>query len=211
MSDAIGILGGTFDPIHYGHLRTGLEVAQQLNLQHIRLIPSARPPHREQPQASVEQRLSMLHLAVKNNPYFIVDDRELEREGTSYTVDTLLSLRQDFPDNPLYFILGEDAFLGIQSWHRWQQLLSLTHIVVMNRPGETSMPTGLSDWYQQYLAVETDREKPIGNIWPVEVTSLAISSTGIRHTLSQNLSPQFLMPDTVIQLIQQAGLYQTEH
>ncbi|NOQ81528.1 MAG: adenylyltransferase/cytidyltransferase family protein, partial [Methylophaga sp.] len=106
MADSIGILGGTFDPIHFGHLRPALDVAEQLGLDRVHLIPSARPPHRDQPQATAEQRLTMLHLAVKNNPQFVVDDRELHREGASYTVDTLVSLRQDFPDSPLYLMVG---------------------------------------------------------------------------------------------------------
>jgi nicotinate-nucleotide adenylyltransferase len=209
MSEAIGILGGTFDPIHYGHLRPALEVAEQLGLNHIRLIPSARPPHREQPLASPEQRLLMLHLAVKNSQQFVVDDREYHREGASYTVDTLLSLRQEFPDIPLYLLLGTDAFLGIQSWHKWQQLIELAHIVIIQRPNEmTDMPKALDLWYQQHLATDKDKDQIAGKIWPIAVTQLAISATEIRSKIAQGLTPQFLMPDATIQLIQQIGLYQ---
>lgn len=209
MSEAIGILGGTFDPIHFGHLRTALDVAEQLELNHIRLIPSARPPHREPPLASPEQRLLMLHLAVKNSKRFIVDDREYHREGASYTVDTLLSLRHDFPDNPLYLLLGSDAFLGIQSWHKWQQLIDLAHIVVMQRPNDvTDMPSALENWYQQHLVSENDKNLLAGKIWPITVTQLAISATKIRSIIAQGLTPQFLMPDAAIQLIEQIGLYQ---
>lgn len=208
MSEAIGILGGTFDPIHFGHLRPALDVAEQLGLSHVRLIPSARPPHREQPLASPQQRLLMLHLAVKNSERFIVDDRELHREGASYTVDTLLSLRQDFPDSSLYLLLGTDAFLGIQSWHKWQRLIELAHIVVMQRPNEnTVMPTELDSWYQQYLATDEDKDKTAGKIWPIAVTQLEISATIIRSKIAQGLTPQFLMPDAAIQLIEQLGLY----
>jgi len=208
MSEAIGILGGTFDPIHFGHLRPALDVAEQLELDHIRLIPSARPPHREQPLATPEQRLLMLHLAVKNSQQFVVDDREIHREGASYTVDTLLSLRQDFPDSPLYLLIGTDAFFGIQTWHNWQRLIELAHIVVMQRPNEkTIMPDELNNWYQQHLATDTDIELIAGKIWPIKVSQLEISATEIRSKITQGLTPQFLMPDAVIQLIEQLGLY----
>jgi nicotinate-nucleotide adenylyltransferase len=208
MSEAIGILGGTFDPIHFGHLRSALEVCEQLNLAHVRLIPSARPPHRNQPHATPQQRLMMLHLAMKNADSFIVDDRELQRDGISYSVDTLISLRQDFPDNPLFLLLGTDAFLGIQTWHKWQDLLELAHIVVIRRPDETlAMPMELNTWYQQHLAMADDAKSLAGKIWPVTVTQLAISATAIRATVLEGKSPQFLLPDAVIQLISQLGLY----
>lgn len=212
MNEAIGILGGTFDPIHFGHLRSALEVSEQLNLAHIRLIPSARPPHRNQPHATPQQRLMMLHLAKKNADRFIVDDRELQRDGISYSIDTLLSLRQDFPDNPLFLLLGTDAFLGIQTWHKWQDLLELAHIVVIGRPDETlAMPIELNTWYQQHLAMPNanDAHSLAGKIWPVTVTQLAISATAIRSSVLEGKSPQFLLPDAVIQLISQLGLYRS--
>lgn len=208
MAEAIGILGGTFDPIHFGHLRSALEVSEQLNLAHVRLIPSARPPHRNVPHASPQQRLMMLHLAMKNADSFIVDDRELQRDGISYSVDTLISLRQDFPDNPLFLLLGTDAFLGIQTWHKWQDLLELAHIVVIRRPDETlAMPMDLNTWYQHHLAMANDAQSLAGKIWPVTVTQLAISATVIRKAVLEGKSPQFLLPDAVIQLIDQLGLY----
>ncbi len=208
MSESIGILGGTFDPIHFGHLRPALDVAEQLGLERIHLIPSARPPHRSEPQASPEQRLTMLQLAVKNNPQFVVDDRELHREGISYTVDTLASLRQDFPECPLYLMLGTDAFSHIQTWHRWQELLELAHIVVMQRADEPlTMPDEMTAWYQQHQAKEGDENQLTGKIWLVHVTQLAISATDIREKISNNLNPQYLLPDAVIQLIGMLGLY----
>jgi len=209
MAESIGILGGTFDPVHYGHLRPALDVAEQLNLAQIYLIPNSIPPHRAQPQATAEQRLEMLHLAIKDCPEFVIDDRELQRQGESYTVDTLLSLRQDFPENPLYLLIGTDAFLYIQTWHRWQELLQLAHIVVMERPDEILvMPDKLNKWYQQYLASKDDAKQFSGKIWPVKVTQLAISATEIRQKIAQGLTPQFLLPDTVIHFIKQSGLYQ---
>lgn len=211
MTQAIGILGGTFDPIHFGHLRAALEVEEQLGLDHVRLIPSARPPHRDAPHATPQQRLMMLHLAMKNTDRFVVDDRELHRDGASYSVDTLVSLREDFPDNPLYLLLGSDAFLGIQTWHNWQRLLELAHIVLISRPGETlTMSAELAAWYQQHLAKPTDAQRSAGNIWPVEVTPLAISATAIRDAFRNGKSAQFLMPEPVIQLIEQLGLYRSQ-
>jgi nicotinate-nucleotide adenylyltransferase len=208
MAEAIGVLGGTFDPIHFGHLRSALEVSEQLNLAHVRLIPSARPPHRNEPKATAQQRLMMLHLAMKNADGFIVDDRELHRDGVSYTVDTLISLREDFPDNPLYLLLGTDAFLGIQTWHRWQRLLELAHIVVIRRPDEAmAMPDELKTWYQQHIAVIGDSQHLAGKVWPVTVTQLSISATAIRAAVSAGKSPQFLLPDAAIQFINQIGLY----
>jgi len=205
MSEAIGILGGTFDPVHFGHLRTALDVAEQLNLDHIRLVPSARPPHRTEPHATPEQRLTLLQLAIKGCEQFIVDDREVHRQGESYTVDTLLSLREEFPDRPLFLLMGTDAFAGIKTWSRWQQLLDLAHIVVMQRPNEQiTMPSE----YQNNIAKAGDDKLTIGKIWPVNVTQLAISATKIRTKIAQGDSVQYLLPDASIQLINMLGLYQ---
>jgi len=208
--DAIGILGGTFDPVHFGHLRSALEVCLQLNLDHVRLIPCAVPPHRQATMASAEVRRLMLELAVKSVPQLMVDDRELQREGPSFTVDTLLSLRQEFKDNPLFLILGTDAFKGLASWSRWQQILSLAHIVVVQRPDETlELQEELQDWYQQHLAQIADRHLAAGKIWPLTVTSLAISATQIRQDLLAANPVNFLLPDSVIAVIEQLGLYRT--
>ncbi|OUR74428.1 nicotinate-nicotinamide nucleotide adenylyltransferase [Methylophaga sp. 41_12_T18] len=205
---AIGILGGTFDPVHFGHLRPALDVADQLGLEQIHLIPCAVPPHRETPLATAQQRVALLLLAIKNNPRFVVDERELQREGPSYTIDTLRSLRQEFPAKPLYLLVGTDAFMGIQSWHEWQQLLELTHIVVMQRPDETTaMPDALASWYQQHL-VTNDDVNLAGKIIPVKVTQLSISATQIRTSIANGASPQYLLPDAVISLVDMLGLYQ---
>ncbi len=131
----IGILGGTFDPIHHGHLRCAQELLQDLPLDEVRLVPCRIPPHRDTPQASAEQRLRMLKAALDGAPGLTVDDRELSREGPSYTVDTLHSLRAEFGATPLCLIVGMDAFNGLDRWHRWQELIGLAHIVVAHRPG----------------------------------------------------------------------------
>ncbi|MCL5974456.1 MAG: nicotinate-nucleotide adenylyltransferase [Gammaproteobacteria bacterium] len=208
--DAIGILGGTFDPVHFGHLRSALEVCLQLNLDHVRLIPCAEPPHRQATMASAEVRRLMLELAVKSVPQLIVDDRELQRDGPSFTVDTLLSLRQEFKDNPLFLILGTDAFRGLATWSRWQQILSLAHIVVVQRPDETlDLQEDLQNWYQQNLAQTADRYLASGKIWPMTVTSLAISATQIRQDLLAANPVNFLLPESVIAVIEQLGLYRS--
>ncbi len=209
MTKAVGILGGTFDPIHYGHLRSALELLQQFDFDHIRLIPSARPPHRPQPKATPEQRVMMLHLAIKNSQQFVVDDCELKRDGPSYTVDTLRSLKQEMPEQPLYLILGSDAFSHLSTWHQWQQLLDLSHIIVIARPEQPlSLPEEMTSWYQDHLAIPEDTALLAGKIWPVTLTQLNISASAIRRDLVKGRSPAFLMPDPVVSFIEQLGLYQ---
>lgn len=204
----IGILGGTFDPVHFGHLRSALEVCLQLKLDHVRLIPCALPPHRQQTVASAEVRRLMLELAVKSVSQLIVDDRELHREGPSFTVDTLLSLREQFRDNPLFLILGTDAFRGLSSWSRWQQIIQLAHIVVVQRADESlNLDSQMQDWYQQHLAGADDRYLPAGKIWPLTVTPLAISATQVRQELAAGNAVNFLLPEAVIALIDQLALY----
>ncbi len=207
MASAIGILGGTFDPIHFGHLRPALDVAEQFGLAEIRLIPSARPPHRGQPQATPEQRLAMLELAVAGNDTFVIDDCELHRTGKSYTIDTLTSLRQEYPDSALYLLLGTDAFHGLPTWHRWQELLDFAHIIVMTRPGETAhMPTALADWEIKKPS-DVNSTQLVGNIYRCDVSQLAISATQIRRLLAENKSPQFLLPATVLAYAKEERIY----
>jgi nicotinate-nucleotide adenylyltransferase len=209
MAEAIGIFGGTFDPIHNGHLRSALEVLQQFDLDHIRLIPSARPPHREQPQATPEQRVMMLHLAIKNSAQFVVDDRELKREGASYTIDTLKSLREEMPDTALYLILGSDAFSGLSTWHQWEKLLDLSHIIVMQRASQPlSLAADMDRWFQARKGSAEDSALLVGKIWPVTLTQLNISASAIRLDIAKGRSPAFLTPDPVVSFIEQLALYQ---
>ncbi|WP_343749493.1 nicotinate-nucleotide adenylyltransferase [Methylophaga marina] len=205
---AIGMLGGTFDPVHFGHLRTGLDVVEQLNLDHLRLIPCAIPPHRIEPVATAKQRRMMLELAIKNHPKLVVDDRELGRDGPSYSVDTLLSLREDFPDNPLFILMGTDAFCSLPSWSRWQQIIELAHIVVMQRADEALlMSDELQTFYETHQAQKQDSQLSAGKIWSVSVTQMSISATAIRDALEQGRDVRYLLPDAVISLIEQLGLY----
>jgi nicotinate-nucleotide adenylyltransferase len=131
----LGIFGGTFDPIHYGHLRTVFEMLEVLNFDEVTLVPSGDPPHRGKTFADAEQRLEMVRVAVQGQPGFSVDDCELRRDGPSYTIDTLSTIREERPDVAVGLIVGMDAFLGLTSWHRWSEILDLAHLVVAHRPG----------------------------------------------------------------------------
>lgn len=206
----IGILGGSFDPIHFGHLRVAVEVLQGLELSQVRLVPSGQPPHRETPAASAEQRLAFVRTAVHGVAGLEVDDRELGREGPSYTVATLASLRAELGETPLCLIMGLDAFLGLPSWHQWQRLTDLAHIIVAHRPGwrhEFSGP--LQDLVAERCTDSLDRlrAEPAGRILMYPVTQLEISSTRIRSLVAAGRSPRFLLPDAVLELIESLNLY----
>ena len=203
----IGIMGGTFDPIHFGHLRTALEIAESCGMEQVRFIPGNVPPHRPQPKASAEQRWEMVNLAVESEPLFQADRRELERQGNSYTVDTLTSLRDDLGAKiPLGFVLGMDAFLAFRSWHRWRDIMQLAHLVVMSRPGYTPDP---QDWYGELLVQTTCelRSTAAGRVTFLSVTQLDISATAIREACKAKKSVRFLLPDAVYQYIQAQNLY----
>ena len=131
----IGVFGGTFDPIHFGHLRTAFEMLQALRFEEVRFIPCGTPPHRGETYANASQRLEMVRVAVDGQSGFVVDDRELQRDGPSYSIDTLKTLREEFPQRSLGLIVGMDAFLGLPRWHRWRELLDVAHIIVAHRPG----------------------------------------------------------------------------
>lgn len=210
MARRIGILGGTFNPVHIAHLRGALEVAEQLVLDELRLIPSARPPHREAPQATAEQRLAMVQLAVAGEPRLAVDDRELRRDKPSFTYDTLESLRGELAaDDQVFLLLGWDAFCGLPTWHRWQELLQHCHILVLQRPdADSDAPEALRD----LLAARSVNDPqglvgPSGQIAFVWQTPLAVSATQIRHLLAEGRSVRFLVPDAVLAYIQTHGVY----
>ena len=203
----IGIYGGTFNPVHYGHLRTGLEVLELFGLEQLRWIPCRLPPHRDRPCVSPEQRLAMLQLACADTPGFYVDRRELDRDGPSYMVDTLRALQDDYPEKCLVLFIGADAFAGLTNWHEWQNLFDYAHIVVMTRPQYQA--TELADFFQQRLCTDKQalRRLPAGLLLFQTVTALDISATAIRDLLARGLNPQFLLPDAVIRYIRQQQLY----
>ena len=194
----IGVLGGTFDPVHFGHLRPALEVMQTIGLEQVRFLPNRIPPHRETPWLNVENRLELLKVAIGDQPGFELDERELQREGRSYMVDTLESLRTDFPSHPICLILGMDAFLGIKQWHQWQRIPELCHLVVTTRPGfEMS-----GDFIQQLPATLVTKSSSLfevvaGRILLQSVTQLDISASHIRAMLAKGQSVRYLLPDEV--------------
>ena len=208
----IGILGGTFDPVHFGHLRPALDVKLALGLEEIRLIPAHIPPHRGQPQASSHQRIHMLQTAVEGIGGFTVDARECERDGPSYTLDTLMSLRQDLPAETLCLLVGMDAFRGLPTWHRWRELLDHCHMVVMTRPLARFPDQGeLADYIQRHRVWDINvlREHGSGLLCLQEVTQLEISGTRLRRLLASGEPADFLLPARVLEMIHTNHLYGT--
>ena len=207
----IGLFGGTFDPVHIGHLRTALELKTALGLSEMRLLPSAHPPHRAEPQTSAEHRLAMLTLGVGSEPGLAVDDRELRRPGPSYSVDTLREIRTDAgPDTPLCFCIGMDALGGLDQWHRWREIAELAHIVVAARPG-WHLPQGgeVLDFVREHRASDISAlsSTAAGKLLILDMTLLPISATGIRQALTRDESIRYLVPDAVIEYIRQHKLY----
>ncbi len=206
----IGILGGTFDPIHHGHLRLALEIHEGLGLEEVRLIPARQPPHRGEPLASSEDRRAMLEVAVAATPGLRVDSRELRRDGPSYTVDTLASLRAEFPQRPLCLIVGMDAFRDLDTWHRWRTLPDLAHIVIARRPGAPTPESGRPAKLLRERVVadpEVLRGMPAGRTLVQEVPPLDITATRIRSLLGAGRNPRYLLPDAVLDVIHERGLY----
>ncbi len=207
----IGILGGTFDPVHHGHLRLALECRERLQLERVNLVPACVPPHRPEPEASPQQRLRMLQLAVENSAGLRADDREIRRGGVSYTVATLESLREKYPDLSLCLILGTDAFRFLHTWHRWTLLPDYAHIIVVERPGSDAQIQAPE--IRQLLSerVTSDPEQlhrsPAGRIFRVDLPVLDISSTRIRHGVAAGRDPRYLTPDNVIAYMKEHRLY----
>ena len=209
---AIGIFGGTFDPVHYGHLRAAIEAMEMLQLQDFRLVPAGTPPHRTNTFASADHRLAMLRLALSRYPELQIDDREVRREGSSFMVDTLGEIRREAGDAPILMMIGQDAANDLDQWHEWHRLFDLTHLVIMRRPESKHNYSGaLSAQMQQRLVNNPGRlqDSAAGLILHLEVTQLAISSTGIRRQIRAGLSPRFLLPDLVIDYIFEHGLYRS--
>ena len=207
----MGIFGGTFDPIHYGHLRTAFEMLQALRFDEVRFMPAGNPPHRGKTFADAKLRLEMVRVATQGQDGFVVDDRELQRDGPSYSVDTLETLRRDFPDRPLALIIGMDAFLGLPKWHHWQSILELAHIVVAHRPGWRAPdigPLGVLLADRGTHRINELHEKMAGRIYIHDVTQLEISSTEIRELVAVGRDPRFLMPDAVRDVIIDSGCYE---
>ena len=216
IKSSIGVLGGTFDPIHFAHLRLAEEVAEAFMLNTVRLIPSANPPHRITPSAPAEDRLKMVELALdRANKKLIPDGRELNRVGKSYMVDTLKQLRTEHPNASISLILGTDAFIELMTWHEWQQLFSLANIIVASRPNlplselETNLEKKLASEYEARKRHDRDllHSSKNGLIFTYEFTSLEVSGTSLRRRIQHKQSLKYLLPDNVINYIQNHNLY----
>lgn len=206
----VGIFGGTFDPIHFGHLRAAFELTELLDLERVLFIPAADPPHRGKPLADAATRLAMVHAALEDEENFVVDDREIRRPGPSYTVLTLEELRGEHGAQPLVLMLGMDAFLGLPTWHRWRELLGLAHIAVAHRPGAMLPSAGeLGGLLEAHRARHrTDISgAPAGRIFVHPGTQLDISSTDLREALRAGRDPRYLMPEPVRRMINATGIY----
>jgi nicotinate-nucleotide adenylyltransferase len=206
----IAVFGGTFDPIHYGHLRTAFELMQGLRLSEVRFMPCGTPPHRGRPLADAPTRLAMTRAATEGQPGFIVDDREMLREGPSYSVDTLLGLRAEYPHRSLCLIVGMDAFLSLPKWYHWREILQLSHVIVAHRPGWKVPEVGpLGDLLMDRGSqrVEDLHEARAGCIYIHAVTQLEISSTAVRALVAAGGDPRFLMPEKVRELILESRCY----
>lgn len=210
ISPVIGILGGTFDPIHYGHLRPALEVLEKLGLAQVRMLPSAQPPHRGQPCASAQHRLAMLELAIAGEERLVADDCELRREGPSYMVHTLEELQQRFPGRPLALVIGQDAANGLDRWHQWRRLFDLAHIVVMCRPdARQAYSPELAEEMSGRLAEKAEQmqQQAAGRVLALQITQLDISATAIRTLIASGQSAAFLTPREVLDYIREQRLY----
>ena len=189
------------------------ELADTLNLAEIRFIPSANPPHKTTPTVSAQQRAKMVQLAIAGNPLFKLDTRELNRDGVSYTIDTLISLQEELGGGvALCLIMGSDAFTKLNTWHRWQALLDYCHIILVQRPTNTAQPKltdALSDLLHNHYTenISDLSAESAGYIHMQAITPLDISSTNIREQLKAGLSPRYLMPDNVLEYINNDGLY----
>ena len=220
---AIGILGGTFDPIHYGHLRLAEEMLELAHLRQIRFIPTGTPPHRDEPQVSAQHRSAMVQLAIADQPAFVVDGREVRlkagRTTPCYTVDTLRELRAELgAEQPLCLLMGGDAFLQLHTWHEWGKLFDLTHIVVGYRPGFTleerihAANPALRQQYQQRLcAVAALSQQAAGGIVELAIPKLEISATLIRSRVAEKRTIRYLLPNAVADYIHQHHLYAHAH
>ncbi|MFP5307378.1 MAG: nicotinate-nucleotide adenylyltransferase [Gammaproteobacteria bacterium] len=206
---AIGVFGGAFAPFHNGHLRLAIEARERLQLWQVRLIPTAHPAHRSEPQISPTRRLEWIRLATRSERSLIPDDREILRDGPSYTVDTLAELRELFPSAALVLLMGGDAFQHLHSWHRWRELLALAHVAVVSRPGALLEPAAET---RDELAPRRTADSaalhasPAGLWYQLEVPMLDISSTRVRQLLRTGHSVRGLVPDAILDTMTAADI-----
>ena len=210
----LGILGGTFDPVHYGHLRLAEEARATLALAQVLWLPAGQPPHRSTPGGGAEHRLQLVRLAIAGNPAFALDDAEAHSPAQSYTLTSLMRLRAlHGADRPLVLLVGADAFAALDTWHRWQELFALAHLAVATRPGYELAPERLSpalaDELRSRLRSDAGSlaQEPAGSIVSFAITALDISATRIRKALAAGASARYLLPDPVLDYIARHRLY----
>ncbi|QIZ77584.1 nicotinate-nucleotide adenylyltransferase [Ferrimonas lipolytica] len=208
----LGLFGGTFNPVHNGHLRCALEVQRGLELDRVDLLPNAIPPHKTSPGVSAEQRLAMVELACANHPQLTVDGRELNRLGNSYTVDTLAEIKAQQPQAQLHFIIGMDSLLNFHQWHQYQQILEFTHLIVCHRPGHQLHPSStaaaLLEKHQRH-SVKALQQHASGGIFLFAATQLDIASSALREQMANGQAADFLLPPQVVDYIEQNQLYRS--
>lgn len=209
----IGILGGTFDPIHLGHLTLATQMQKEFNLDHIRIIPCYRNGDKPQPIASNHQRINMIKRAIAHQHLLQFDDIEIQRQRVSYTLETLQALKLKFPYQPLAFILGMDTFLSLPTWHKWEEIFTYAHLLLANRPNYHIPTPSLS---QEILTAKLEPNHamvhwyPNGKIFLANFSLGDISSAQIRQLLRYGCTPRHLLPDPVHNFIQQNKIYQPQ-
>ena len=206
---ALGLLGGAFDPVHIGHLRGAIAVREHLGLERVDLLPAAQSPLKEAAEVTAAERLAMLEAAVQDVPGLGVDARELSREGPSYTVDTLIELRREVGQvRPLIWIVGTDILPALPRWSRWQQLLELAHLAILERPGADSPPLAVTQWLDQHRIDQNALlTSPAGGVMTLDQPVLDIASSDIRALLAAGRDPRFLLPDVVMEYINRHKLF----
>ncbi|SEL04834.1 nicotinate-nucleotide adenylyltransferase [Nitrosovibrio tenuis] len=211
-----GIFGGTFDPIHYGHLRVAEEIAEMIRLDEMRFVPAATPRLRCAPVAMIQHRVAMARLAIQGNSRFVLDEREVHRHGVSYSIDSLWELKQELGESIiLCFVIGADAFMKLPEWHSWRELFGLCHFVIAARPGHALMtnpdalPWELKEECAERWAPSTDElgQAPGGLIFIAPTTLLDISATNIRARIAAGKSIRYLLPDATLDYIAANHLY----
>ncbi|HUQ27682.1 MAG TPA: nicotinate-nucleotide adenylyltransferase [Usitatibacter sp.] len=214
---ALGLFGGTFDPVHFGHLRLATELSEAFHLEKVIFIPAGLPYHRgRDAHATAEQRVTMLKLATQRDARFDVDEREIKRSGNTYTYDTLAEIRHERgATTPLVFLAGTDTFAGIDKWHRWTELFDLAHFAVAVRADDTQWATRgpgtipKEAWPRITLNPRELAAAPAGKIVTFAMTPLSISSTAIRALASEGAAIRYLTPDPVVEYIRTHNLYTT--
>ena len=205
------VMGGTFNPIHHGHLRSAVDILEHFQFKTVRMLPCFQPVHKDQPEVTADQRLQMVELGIQADVRLEVDPREIIREGASYTRDTLRELRQELGDEePLIMVVGMDSFLSLPTWFHWQDLLQFAHILVISRPGwEPDFISSLEEFYEKHRAEHVAELQcaPAGKIWMESFTPLAISSSQVRKLCREGKSIAYLVPETIQRFIEAHSLY----